>query len=321
MKKFKTLIEQKEHLVKNKNLNDEELIIDVLYERPYASIINPYKKFLYTSMDGDIHNYGEKVSIMDFYKLATFDDLVARDLYYKIGVFERRIKGAIAYVISEKMMFLGDDTSTMYVDIFQNLVTNLQGLLSLGFNDYKSFYNRKEKKLVEANDKTQEYQKKLLQNIADINDDKKKRNNLFQKYIIDGKKIPFWLVVHTLSLGELLSLFQMLTKEIKNDILSFLSKGIGKQIYSDSIFKFEDDLQIVKDLRNVINHYEPLYEFLRSKPKKKILLAINRINVYSGKVRDFTFDELSTTLPMFKNKDNDNVVDIYCQIIVKKRDD
>jgi hypothetical protein len=45
MKKFKTLPEQKLHLLTNKNLIDEEIIDRILNERPYASLINPYKKF------------------------------------------------------------------------------------------------------------------------------------------------------------------------------------------------------------------------------------------------------------------------------------
>ncbi|MCK9492783.1 MAG: hypothetical protein M0Q00_00285 [Acholeplasmataceae bacterium] len=45
MKKFKKLPEQKLHLIDNKNLIDEDIIDRILYERPYASLINPYKKF------------------------------------------------------------------------------------------------------------------------------------------------------------------------------------------------------------------------------------------------------------------------------------
>src|SRR5690554_4165910 len=120
MKKFKTIIEQKEYLIENKNIKNEEIIVEILSERPYASIINPYKKFFYTSVEGEKHHYEDEISITDYYKLVTYDDLIAKELHYKIGIFERRIRGAFAYVISSKMKELGDETSTSYIDVFRS---------------------------------------------------------------------------------------------------------------------------------------------------------------------------------------------------------
>ncbi|MEA4967024.1 MAG: Abi family protein [Bacteroidaceae bacterium] len=323
MKKFKTLHEQKLHLINNKNIVDENIIEKILYERPYASLINPYKKFFYTSVDNDIHTYNAEVSIADYYKLATFDDLVASELNYHIGVFERRIKGAFAFVISEKMNSIGDKTATSYIEVFSNLDKKIDDFMALGFNDYKITYDKGLKRTIKANEKTQEYRKNLLINIADINDGKKKKNNLFHKYIVGNKPIPFWLVVHTLSLGDLVSIYQMLGKDLKNRILTYINQSLGDPINKDTIFKFEQDLSIIKELRNIINHYEPLYEFIRSKPKSKIRLGINRIQVYSVKFMDLSIEDLLDNFPIFKNNDNNNIVEIYCEILelIKKRDD
>lgn len=323
MKKFKTTTEQKEYLIKNKKLKDEEIIIDILKERPYASIINPYKKFFYTSIIDDVHCYETATSIIDYYKLANFDDLVAKELHYKIGVFERRIKGAFAYVLSSIMKTLGDETATMYIKVFDDIDNSIEEFKLLGFNDYNYTYNRSEKELKVENENTKQYRKTLLKNIADLNDGKKKQNNLFKKYINGNIPIPFWLVVHTMSIGELLSLYQMLSKETRNDILDYLNTSLKKQIYKDTIFKFEDDLNIIKDLRNIVNHYEPLFEFIRSKPKSKILFAINRIVLFSNKTVNYCYKDLKSTIPTFKNNNNSDIVDIYCKITstIKKRDD
>ena len=226
MKKFKTLPEQKLHLLTNKNLIDEEIIDRILNERPYASLINPYKKFFYTSVDGDVHVYDDKVSIIEYYKLATLDDLIAKELNYIIGIFERRIKGAFAYVISEKMNSTGDHSATSYIDIFNNLDEKIEDFRLLGFNDYKSTYDIRLKAIVDVSDKTKEYRKNLLMSIATLDEDKKKKNKLFQKYIVNNQPIPFWLVVHALSLGNLVSLYQMLGKDLRNSILKYLDDSI-----------------------------------------------------------------------------------------------
>ena len=323
MKKFKTLTEQKLHLIEKNNLIDEDKIDRILYERPYVSLINPYKKFFYTSVDGDVHVYDDKVSITDYYKLATLDDLIAKELNYIIGIFERRIKGAFAYVVSEKMNSIGDHSATSYIDIFNSLDEKIEDFKLLGFNDYKSTYDIRLKAIVDVSDKTQEYRKKRLMSIATLDEDKKKKNKLFQKYIVNNRPIPFWLVVHTLSLGDLVSLYQMLGKDLRNSILKYLDDSIDGSIFKDTVFKFEQDLNIIKELRNIINHYEPLYEFIRSVPKKKFLNGINRVKSYSIKFMDNSIDDILDDLPKFRNSDNDSIIDIYCELItaIKKRND
>jgi abortive infection bacteriophage resistance protein len=315
MKTFKTLSEQKLYLIKNKNLIDEDIIDRILYERPYASLINPYKKFFYTSVDGNLHVYKDKVSITDYYKLATLDDLIAKELNDHIGIFERRIKGAFAYVISERMNSTGDHLATSYIDIFNHLDEKIEHLKFLGFNDYRSTYDKRAKKIVEVSDKTKVYRKNLLMSIATLDDVKKKKNKLFQKYIVNNQPIPFWLVVHTLSLGDLVSLYQMLGKELRNSILKYLADSIEDSIFKDTVFKFEQDLNIIKELRNIINHYEPLYEFIRSVPKSKFLHGINRVESYAIKFMDVSIDNIIDNLPKFKNKDNDSMIDIYTELI------
>lgn len=42
-KKFKTIEEQKTHLIRNKNILNSDKITSILNERTYVSIINPYK--------------------------------------------------------------------------------------------------------------------------------------------------------------------------------------------------------------------------------------------------------------------------------------
>lgn len=131
------------------------------------------------------------------------------------------------------------------------------------------------KTTVQVNQDTQTYRKKLLMSIADIDDNKKR----------------------------------------KNSILEYLNNNLGNPIFKDTIFKFEQDLNIIKELRNIINHYEPLYEFIRSVPKGKVLHGINRIKLYSIKVLDASMDSLLENLPKFRNNDNDDTLDVYQQLI------
>lgn len=323
MKTFKTLQEQKEYLVQNKNIVNQEEIVKILKERPYVSIINPYKKLFYTSIENNIHKYEESISIMDYYKVATVDDLIAKELHYIIGSFERRVKGAIAYVISNKMMSNGDQTATSYIEIFSNIHDKNEEFTLLGFNDYKYSYSRTSKKLELVNERTQKYREYLLIRMASLEDNKKNKNNLFKKYFDNNVLVPFWLVVHTLSLGDILSIYEMLGKEMRNEILLYLNNEIENIDYNDTIFKFEDDLKIIKELRNVINHYEPLFEFIRSSSKSNLSKAINRAIIYSLKISNLTLKELLDNLPPIKNNDNNDTLEIYDKVIktIKKRDD
>lgn len=323
MKTFKTLQEQKEYLVQNKNIVNQEEIVKILKERPYVSIINPYKKLFYTSIENNIHKYEERISIMDYYKVATVDDLIAKELHYIIGCFERRVKGAIAYVISNKMMSNGDQTATSYIEIFSNIHDKNEEFTLLGFNDYKYSYSRTSKKLELVNERTQKYREDLLIRMASLEDNKKNKNNLFKKYFDNNVLVPFWLVVHTLSLGDILSIYEMLGKEMRNEILLYLNNEIENIDYNDTIFKFEDDLKIIKELRNVINHYEPLFEFIRSSSKSNLSKAINRAIIYSLKISNLTLKELLDNLPSIKNNDNNDTFEIYDKVIktIKKRDD
>ena len=91
----------------------------------------------------------------------------------------------------------------------------------------------------------------------------------------------------------------------------------------DTIFKLESDLNIIKEMRNVINHYEPLYEFIRSKPKAKIKFGINRLSIYLNIRANLSIDNIIENLPEFKNNNNNNIIKIYSEILekIKKRDD
>ncbi len=124
------------------------------------------------------------------------------------------------------MNSIGDHSATSYIDIFNNLDEKIEDFKFLGFNDYKNTYDIRLKAIVDVSDKTQEYRKNLLMSIATLDEDKKKKNKLFQKYIVNNQPIPFWLVVHTLSLGNLVSLYQMLGKDLRNSILKYLDDSI-----------------------------------------------------------------------------------------------
>lgn len=74
-----------------------------------------------------------------------------------------------------------------------------------------------------------------------------------------------FVAVHSLSLGQLLTLFGMFNQEDKKELLRVFNGGSAEKRYSDAaIEKFGKDAIRIQVIRNIINHYEPIFPFIKN---------------------------------------------------------
>lgn len=72
---------------------------------------------------------------------------------------------------------------------------------------------------------------------------------LEHRYISKYTEPPLWIIVNTLTIGQLIHIFHVLPIDVKDKIFKEMS-------YCDSIDKFEDTLTILVNLRNFVYHHD-----------------------------------------------------------------
>jgi|LSQX01.1.fsa_nt_gb hypothetical protein len=296
-KEFKTIKEQREYLVSEKNISDSELIEKVLKERTYVSLINTYKEFFYTSIDAEgRHVYSKEIDFSKYINLAALDDNISNILHKYVGIFERKLKFVIAYEYSK---FLTNDkndpTCTNYLTSFSSivdLINNEQNndycvfdehLKNLGLIRINEGFSRIGK-LGEIDEKYREntiqYRKKLLKNIFlhSVQQEGVKKSEIIEHYVKTQGIPPFWLLVHQISLGDLVVLCGMFNATIRENIyMTFKEINERGPDRRKDVNKFYLQLDTIKNIRNTINHYEPLivkfktFKVDKLKPALKLL--------------------------------------------------
>lgn len=277
-KEFKTLDEQVEYLVNTKNIEYSDTIKSVLFERSYSSIINPYKKLFAKGRDDHGHVYYQSIHFSKYIEIAAFDDFYASKLHSLIGIFERKLKIVIAYVISNMLSKKGDIMGTSYVKSINDYFTgNPYALEEIGIFDIRVNHTKNGKK--PANEKHVETREKLLKeklynigsNVTSSN------NNLVKYYQNQHHKVPFWLLIHEFTLGDLHILYNMLDDTLREEIFnSFFTDDIPS---AAKLSRFSSKLEKIRELRNIVNHYESVLTYLDNQDTNEFIHTIKVISL------------------------------------------
>lgn len=78
-----------------------------------------------------------------------------------------------------------------------------------------------------------------------------------------------WIVPNALTLGELQTLFLMLDTVSQKRIVAAMKNSIKLKIDNKDIISFSWHIELIRQMRNIINHYEPLLPFLISEMTNK----------------------------------------------------
>lgn len=279
-KSYKNIDEQIKYLETNKKIvvsKEEKYIFE---ERNYSSLINPYKEFFsYGRDDQGNHIYVQEVNFKKILKIIKVDDIFSSKIYSYIGEFEKKFKSILFSEICKKYIIgeNNDKYCISYVNEITDFFANDKTPLPRFCPNFKYIISKKG--YIEdcfGIDK----KKNLLLHIKEIGTGKKEdgskletNNKLISHYLKTQKIAPLWIIPNALTLGELNILFTMLDSDSQKRIVSyFYDKTDYQKISINKLLSFSGMLESIRRIRNVVNHYEPIFPFLVSemKPYKKI---------------------------------------------------
>lgn len=236
IKKFKTYIEQINTLKKRKlTINDNAFAEKILATENYYNLINGYKEpFLDKRYKKE--RYKKNVSIDEIYTLYLFDrDL--RNIFFKyILIAENMLRSLVAYNFSKEhgsdnyLKFSNFDSLkqiTTNPEVLENRASKIHSLIS-----------------------------KLQKDISDAISKKEYMNH----YVMEYGYVPLWVLVNTISLGELSSFYTLMIPKERIEIAKYWNINEGH---------LRDYINNLSFFRNLCAHDERLYNARAHKSSNK----------------------------------------------------
>ena len=97
----------------------------------------------------------------------------------------------------------------------------------------------------------------------------KSKNNLVKYYQINHHKVPFWLLVHDYTLGDLQLLNGLLVKSLKEEVYLTFYMDQSRASAKDLV-KFSGQLELLRKIRNIVSHNESMIGFLQNADTNKL---------------------------------------------------
>lgn len=201
--------------------------------------------------------------------MASLDDSFSNSLYKQIGIFERKLKVTLGHLISKKMYDNNDYEAINYSSVIENKLlldnnrANVDGNDAIKIsNAYSNIGFDSSKCIMEHYDNNKEkYKEKwfsVLTKIMQIGKLQKVVNNkLVTHYIDKHNAVPFWVLIHGLSLGELQSLYNVLNIELKKEIFTvFYPQKMNPN--PKELDRLSARINLIREFRNTVNHYESI---------------------------------------------------------------
>lgn len=276
MKPYMNNEELIDELVIHKNINRETIPENIFNERGYTTLVSPYKRLICTNFDTmrQEYIYKENGDFAEYINLAKMDDFISNKFSMYIECFEKHFKTYVAEKLSEKFK----DTNLSCNDYSElsrlssclpstERIQHCHNILQLNchFNCYDLLYFDKmynsNMREVQANKNIIANRKRALDTILKLNTTHGYSSNLLIQHNFDKNTVPpIWGVIHTLSLGDVLALYNMLKIQ---DRLSFCQTIYKKQNVSyREINALSSSINFIRKIRNNINQYEPLIPVL-----------------------------------------------------------
>lgn len=212
-----------------------------LLETNYFDLINGFETLLLMDKDNKILGYENK-SFDDFLSLYNFDKELSKEILAVISLFESKLKTSLAYHFCETYCCEPIDTLEYLSKHNYEDPSNAYGPNHPSYRDYhqnrfilfKTSYGRHQ------NLNYVEYMKNI------------------KPYIGRYTKPPFWVVIKTFNMGDLLSMIRLMKSTVIKEVLKdFNLTPADTDLFINSI-------EIIKDLRNTCAHFELINRFRSS---------------------------------------------------------
>ena len=261
IKKFKTYQQQIE-LLKSKQLiiNDEIWAFRMLTCENYYSVINGYKDF-FIDKRYKKERYKKDVTIEEIYELYLFDRDLRMILLKYILIVESTLRSLIAYNFS---MVHGHDNYLKFSN----------------FDSLKNVSTKKDTLELQAS-RIHSLISKLQEDISKTIEKKEYMNH----YVVEYGYVPLWVLVNTMSLGELSSFYELMIPNERIAIAKHwsINEGYLREYINNLTF-----------FRNICAHGERLYNVRTHKGKNKNHTNIpdniyhSRLNIVKSKEGVYT---------------------------------
>lgn len=335
IKIYKSIDEMVEYLYKSKKIIVDNEDKHYFTERNYISIINPYKQFFSTGRNnrGELI-YKKEHNFKELLKIAKIDDEFSKLMYEKIGLFEKKLKVIIfdemclKYVNCEDCV--KDKTCTVYLDEIKEFLDN--GTIFPRFcRNYFYIYEKSARNSINKKNDTYNLERKrdLLEHIYQIGkgehidgskleETEKCKNKLVLHYLSkNSKKVPLWIIPNALTLGELQTLFLILDTTSQKRIVATMKNTDELKIDNKDIISFSGHIELIRQMRNIINHYEPLLPFMISEMTNKKIedsKLFVTLNLLDEEISEIEFSNLKTNIDVNSvNSKSKRILDFMLQ--------
>ena len=257
-KKYQNIGAQIVNLETNKNVDKTTINFRCFYEKTYLDLITPYSDLIAIGRnENGKHLYPSAVTFNEYVEYNLIDSSICNCLHVLISAFEKMVKNFLMHKYCLKMKNSGDAQVKDYSwvnkycrgsQVFDLLTINEQLVNGVIGSASQDVIDRR---------------KKVLKTIAKLNTTSTK-NNITVHYQQKYGYVPMFVAVHSLTLGQLLTLFGMLSCDDKNELLCIFNNTKGKRYPDTAIEKFEKDAVRIQVIRNIVNHYEPIFPFIQN---------------------------------------------------------
>lgn len=280
-KTYKTVDEQIQHLKDNKKIIVDDEDRHYLEERNYISLINPYKVFFASGRNNEGRLiYKNQSNFKELLNIIKIDEDYSKRIYGLIGSFEKKFKNIIISEICSKYVNINDSYCLKYIDeLYKFLLGTIE--FPMFCENYRYVYVKQSGKIIRIEDTYSIGRKRdVMLHVYKIATNKNLdgtplddsdicKNKIIAHYIKKYQYVPLWIIPNALTLGELQTIFSMLDLECQKNITSKMENIDYKQATSEQIISFSGHLELIRKMRNVVNHYEPILPFLSNEMNTK----------------------------------------------------
>lgn len=214
-----------------------------LLETNYFDLINGFETLLLVDKDNKNLGYENK-SFDDFLSLYTFDKELSKEILAVISLFESKLKTSLAYHFCETFCCEPLDT--------------LEYLSKNNYEDPSNAYGPRHPAYIDY------HQDRFI--LFKTSYSYGRRHNLnyveymknIKPYIGRYTKPPFWVVIKSFNMGDLLSMIRLMKRPVLKEVL----KDFNLTLANTDLFI--NSLEIIKDLRNTCAHFELINRFRSS---------------------------------------------------------